>query len=345
MTLKTKVFYLLTLTLSLTSILTVSCKKNKTLAILITTSISDITNNSAVSGGTITENNGAKIETYGICWATTENPTTTNFKTVHNSETITFSEDLTALLPNTTYHVRAYAINKAGTGYGNNISFSTVPDLNDTLFIDQRDGTSYSTQAYGSQVWMVENLKYLPSVVGSATNSETTPFNYVYGYEGTNITNAKATSNYDTYGVLYNWASAQDACPAGWHLPTAAEWSELENYLADNGYNFDGSTGGQGDKIAKAMASATSWQSNSNNGAIGNTGFPQYINKSGFSALPGGTVYTTGFNIIGERGFWWTASELSFNSATTRAMFHDFSSVLSNGGLKNAGFSVRCVRD
>jgi len=75
---------------------------------------------------------------------------------------------------------------------------------------------------------MAKNLAYLPSVVGPLTGSETTPYYYVYGYDGTDVSAAKATSNYTTYGVLYNWPAASTACPIGWHLPTDAEYREID---------------------------------------------------------------------------------------------------------------------
>ena len=98
-------------------------------------------------------------------------------------------------------------------------------------FVDSRDGTEYKTIKIGNQTWMAENLKYLPSVVGPATGSSTDPYYYVYGYQGTDVATAKATTNYQNYGVLYNWTAATTACPAGWHLPTDAEWNVLEQYV------------------------------------------------------------------------------------------------------------------
>ena len=95
-------------------------------------------------------------------------------------------------------------------------------------FIDSRDSNIYPTVQIGTQCWMAKNLAYLPSVVGPLTGSETTPYYYVYGYDGTDVSAAKATSNYTTYGVLYNWPAASTACPIGWHLPTDAEYREID---------------------------------------------------------------------------------------------------------------------
>ncbi|MBS0010414.1 MAG: hypothetical protein KFF49_03335, partial [Bacteroidales bacterium] len=67
----------------------------------------------------------------------------------------------------------------------------------------------------------------LPSVSLSTEGNYTDPYYYVYGYEGSNVSEAKATINYQTYGVLYNWPAALTACPDGWHLPTDAERPSL----------------------------------------------------------------------------------------------------------------------
>ncbi|MCK9320171.1 FISUMP domain-containing protein, partial [Methanoculleus sp.] len=100
-------------------------------------------------------------------------------------------------------------------------------------FTDSRDGNDYNWVKIGDQVWMAENLAYLPSVNMVADGSEDAAgsYYYVYGYDGTDVTAAKATANYTTYGVLYNWLAAMNACPDGWHLPSDAEWTELTDYL------------------------------------------------------------------------------------------------------------------
>ncbi len=96
------------------------------LATLTTLAIGNITTNSATSGGTITSDGGSPITQRGICWATTQNPTTANNVAVAGTGTGNFTTNLTGLNPNSTYYVRAYAINTAGTAYGNELSFTTT---------------------------------------------------------------------------------------------------------------------------------------------------------------------------------------------------------------------------
>ncbi len=93
--------------------------------ILTTTSVTSITAFTALSGGYISYDGGASVTARGVCWNTSPGPTTANFKTVNGSGTGSFSGSLTALSINTTYYVRAYATNAAGTFYGNEVSFTT----------------------------------------------------------------------------------------------------------------------------------------------------------------------------------------------------------------------------
>ena len=89
-------------------------------------------------------------------------------------------------------------------------------------FTDSRDGYTYKTVKIGNQIWMAENLRYLPQLGNGF---------YVYNYHGNSISEAKQTQNYQNYGVLYNMEAAQIACPNGWHMPSDDEWKELERYL------------------------------------------------------------------------------------------------------------------
>ena len=89
-------------------------------------------------------------------------------------------------------------------------------------FKDSRDNYTYKTIKIGDQIWLAENLRYLPSIGNGY---------YVYDYPGNSINEAKETQNYKDFGVLYNMTAAQNACPAGWHIPSDEEWKELERYL------------------------------------------------------------------------------------------------------------------
>jgi uncharacterized protein (TIGR02145 family) len=240
--------------------------------------------------------------------------------------------------------MRAFAINEIGLAYSNEIHFNTLeplpPEVHIKYFMDSRDGQEYSWVEIGDQKWMAENLAYLPSVVGPGRYSQTTPYYYVYGYDGTNVTDAKATSNYTTYGVLYNWPAAmngetsstanpsgvQGVCPTGWHLPSDAEWTELTDYL-----------GGESVAGGKLKEIGTTHWSSPNTGAT---------NETGFTALPGGYCsHYYSFEFIGNYGYWWSATEDSTYYAHIRYVYYNYSDVLSYFSNNYKGFSVRCVRD
>jgi uncharacterized protein (TIGR02145 family) len=102
-----------------------SCKKEASIPTVRTTDISQITTATALSGGEVISNGGDAITALGICWSITPGLTIANSKTIEGSVSGTFSSNLTGLEPDTRYYVRAYATNSAGTGYGNEISFTS----------------------------------------------------------------------------------------------------------------------------------------------------------------------------------------------------------------------------
>ncbi len=314
-----------------------------------TGNVTNITTITADCSGDVTSDGGSSVTARGVCWSTSQNPTTSNSKTTNGTGLGTYTSNITGLSPNTTYYVRAYATNSNGTSYGEQKSFKTSQEEGGATFTDYRDGNVYKTVVIGSQVWMAENLAYLPSVSPPYKSSHSSPFYYVNDYNGTNVIEAKSTSNYQSYGVLYNWPAALTACPDGWHLPSDDEWTQLETYLANNGYNYDGSIGlvvGIVNKIAKSMASATGWNASDRQGSPGNTDYPEYRNKSGFTAFPGGYSTPSGtFNDVGIYGHWWSSTEDSTDYAWYRSLYYSSIGVYRDHHEKGLGFSVRCIRD
>jgi len=206
---------------------------------------------------------------------------------------------------------------------------------------DARDGQVYRIVKIGEQWWMQENLAYLPSVSPSYLESyNREPYYHVYDYQGTSVSEAKANDNYQTYGVLYNWPAALNACLSGWHLPSDDEWKELEIFLGmsqteANNFNYRGINEG-----GKLKESGTDHWNSPNTGAT---------NETGFSALPGGYRYYDGvFYLIGITGSWWTSTEYSSTSGYYRQL--DFEDSKLNRAANDLyygefGMSVRCVKD
>lgn len=209
---------------------------------------------------------------------------------------------------------------------------------NSGTFIDGRDGIEYKWIRIGIQIWMSENLAYLPSVSPSAVGSETEPYYYVYDYEGSSVSEAKATSNYETFGVLYNWTAAIEACPDGWHLPTDDEWKQLEMYLGMSQSEAD-NTGYRGiDEGSKLAGNSDLWYEGDlkNNAEFG---------SSGFIAPPGGVRNEVEFYYISFRSFSWSVTESSANYAWYRFILYNYCKVGRHYANKEIGFSVRCVKD
>ncbi len=100
------------------------CKKATT-PTLTTNAVSDITLNSAVSGGSITSDGGEDITEKGVCWSTVADPTIADSKTSDGKGSASFSSNMVGLAEGTPYYVRAYATNSVGTSYGNQVSFTT----------------------------------------------------------------------------------------------------------------------------------------------------------------------------------------------------------------------------
>jgi uncharacterized protein (TIGR02145 family) len=314
-------------------------------ATLSTTEVTSITTNSALSGGNITADGGGTITDRGICWSTSTNPTIAGSHTNDGTGIGSFISSLTGLTANTTYYVRAYATNIAGTEYGNEVIFATSATYANCGPVTDVDGNTYNSVTIGTQCWMQENLKTtryrngdpLPTGLSDFDWSGTTSGAYAI-YNNDNINN-------DTFGKLYNWYAVTDSrhlCPTGWHEPSDAEWKILETNLTNNGYGF----GGEGNDVAKSIAATSGWDESSLAGSVGND--QANNNSSGFTALPGGFLHYQGFfRYIGYMGFWWSSSESESGSdnAWCRYLYNNSSDLINSQYDKHKGLSVRCIKD
>jgi uncharacterized protein (TIGR02145 family) len=200
-------------------------------------------------------------------------------------------------------------------------------------FTDKRDQNNYDWVKIGEQIWMAENLAYLPHISTLSENISPEQNFYVFGYVGTEVNDAKQTNNYKTYGVLYNWTAAKNSCPAGWHLPTDFEWELLSEYISQQKGPYINS-GSNWSDIGKHLKATTSW----NNDGYG-------IDDFGFGGLAAGYIgYPGAFYDLGNFCYWWSATEANDGYAWSRSLEYDNNSFYRRSNT-NAGFSVRCIKD
>jgi uncharacterized protein (TIGR02145 family) len=291
---------------------------------LATTVAAAVVSATATSGGNISTDGGAIVTSRGVCWGTAPKPTTADSKTTDGIGTGTFTSNLTGLTENTTYYVRAYATNSAGTGYGNEITFKTNTSITDI------DGNVYNTVTIGTQTWMVENLKTTKYRNGDAIPNVTVDASWAALVTGAYCWyNNDAATYKATYGALYNWYAVTDSrniAPTGWHVPTDAEWTTLTTFL-----------GGESVAGGQLKETGTSHWISPNTGAT---------NSTGFTAFSGGTRFSNGtFNAFGSLGYWWSSTKYVTGNARSRYMYYKDSSVYRPYYSMYYGFSVRCLRD
>jgi uncharacterized protein (TIGR02145 family) len=323
-----------------------------TLPTVNTTNSSNVTPNTAISGGNVISDGGSPVTARGIVWSTFPNPTVSLSTITNNGSGLgLFSSSISGLILNTTYYVRAYATNNVGTGYGNEISFTTKADSTNVMGIPcsttptvkDIDGNTYNTVQIGTQCWTKENLKVTKyrdgSVIpldtsggvngnrtGQTWSARTTGARTVFGHNADNI---------PTYSYLYNWyavAEIKGLCPSGWHVSSDAEWTTLINYL-----------GGVAVAGGKMKTSGTTYWIGPNTGAT---------NESGFSALPGGYRNSEGiFYDFRYKAFFWSTADSDTGDIALRQFNYDSNRETRLGSsilyttFKSTGASIRCLKD
>ena len=241
-----------------------------------------------------------------------------------------------------------------------------------TSTVSDHEGNIYHTVQIGNQCWTKENLR---------TTTSPTTGTYLIPAVGTGLTyTGKQARWYNddsttyapmNYGLLYNWNAAVDTfntaygetsvntnynnavsvnfignrrgiCPAGWHLPSDAEWTAMTDYVSSQSeYQCDSTA----NHIAKALASTEGWNSQTNTCAVGNN--PAANNATGFSAVPAGYCLGSSFNSAGNHAHFWssTQDESSPDFAYGRYLHYYYALVYRGNYIKYNGFSVRCLRD
>ncbi|MCP4706380.1 MAG: hypothetical protein GY865_17415 [candidate division Zixibacteria bacterium] len=193
------------------------------------------------------------------------------------------------------------------------------------------DGNIYETTTIGSQVWMAENLKVThyrngdpiyevnPLEPGEWSGLSTGAFIEFDNYSPDYI---------DNYGLLYNWYAVNDSrniAPAGWHVPTLAEWQTLIDYL-----------GGSSVAGGKMKEEGTTFWGSPNAGAT---------NESGFTGRPAGTTNSGEYADIEYHAYFWSATETDFMEAQYTQLQFSSITTYSSTRDKNAGMSIRCIKD
>lgn len=303
--------------------------------VLTTTAITALTSTTAVSGGTISSNGGSNVTARGVVWGTAPNPTIAGTRTTNGTGTGVFTSNITGLTNGTVYYVRAYATNREGTAYGNEITFTTpVTDV---------EGNVYRTVKIGEQVWMAQNLK--TTRFSNNTAIPYVPDNAAWVALDTDHTPAytwfqNSVSNKDTRGGLYNWFAVEtgNLCPTGWHVPTEADFQALERFIgvpADS-LDFWGFRGvGKGTNLKN------------NTGWTGGNG----DNTTGFSATPDGyRAWVDGnFYGINQIVYYWLASDDAVNHKPEQGWYRRLdgtdSRIYKATTHKGGGKSIRCLKD
>jgi uncharacterized protein (TIGR02145 family) len=253
--------------------------------------------------------------------------------TLDGEGTGSFTSSLSSLQTNTTYYVRAYATNKKGTAYGNEVSFTTtgfdieIP-CKETPTVTDYDGNIYATVKINDQCWMAENLRSTHYADGAP----------IEGYYSVNFDE----SNDSVYGKLYTWYAAMDKdtafaskldtigsqgiCPNGWHVPSNYEWIKLIHYIGDYGY--------YGGYRLKEIGTVH-WESPND----------KANNITGFTALPAGYIDKKGNQKeIGEEAYYWSAFRDMEKASPINLSYDSQYIYIQSMRMKNYA-SVRCIKD
>jgi hypothetical protein len=219
---------------------------------------------------------------------------------------------------------------------------ASTPVNTDTTNLTDIDGNAYPTVKICNQTWTAKNLNVSHYRNGDIIPQVTDPTQWASLTTGAWCWYNNDSATYGaTYGKLYNWYAVNDArglTPEGWHVPSDGEWNILVKCLDAN-----------------SDTSIVGYQTTTAGGAMKEVGTSHWLspntgatNISGFAALSCGLRDYNGlFNLIGNYGDWWSATEYSTTSAWYRYLSNNYVGVFRFGiyGIKTYGFSIRCIKD
>jgi uncharacterized protein (TIGR02145 family) len=198
-----------------------------------------------------------------------------------------------------------------------------------SLFVacTDQDDNNYPVVHIGNQTWMAENLKTTHYAIGNEIIFSPDSLDWINPAEGRYCYYHNSAEFKEVYGLLYNWKAVNDSeklCPAGWHIPTDAEWTILE-----------------ANQAGKSQAGERLKETGSD---FWNDGNPDASNASGFSARPAGHRSSKGvFSGMGDETGWWTSTFTNGDSAWIFSVAYN-SSRLSRSVIHiSSGYAVRCI--
>ena len=194
--------------------------------------------------------------------------------------------------------------------------------------VSDLQGNGYGTLKVGNQCWMTENVRYRTADYKPVTDQngdEMDPRIFGYLYTWNTIFNGETPGD-----------EVQGICPKGWHIPTVAEWNELQTNLANEPANVCDNT------VGKAMASTFGWINSTTTCAVGNE--PANNNNSLFNAMPVGGDDAT-CNGFGNITNFWTATESSADKANVRDLNYNSPDMSNYAADKTSYIPLRCVKN
>lgn len=290
----------------------------------------------------VTNDGGADLTEAGVCYSSSSIPPNFEDTCVAVSEAILdepMEVNITGILPDTTFYVRAYAITQVATNWG------PLGNISGTSQVRDAEGNMYDLIYASGHYWMAENLKAtkyrLQSIdIPKPATNEAWQTNMagayaIYDPEQTDGISSE-TQMEQAYGLLYNWHAVNNSlgiCPEGMKVPSKEDWQAL---IANSGGSE--TAGGK----LKSGRTTPQWPhprwDSPNEGAT---------NESGFSGLPAGlrAGNTADFERLGAVAYWWSSSSWSGTGAYSYGAEYDTEAAFQRIRDQSVGLPVRCINE